>query len=103
MRYRGLLTNIEAGVVVYYPDTSIKMHNTRAVELLGISESQMDGKPLTASLWNCLDSNSNQLSLEEYPVNRILKTKSPSRIIYMEPIIILPRKFYGYQSMGFLL
>ena len=77
MRYRGLLTNIEAGVVVYYPDTSIKMHNARAVELLGINESQMDGKPLTTSSWNCLDSNSNRLSLEEYPVNRILKTKKP--------------------------
>lgn len=68
MRYRGLLTNIEAGVVVYYPDTSIKMHNARAVELLGINESQMDGKPLTTSSWNCLDSNSNRLSLEEYPI-----------------------------------
>ncbi|MBP6739329.1 MAG: PAS domain-containing sensor histidine kinase [Leptospiraceae bacterium] len=76
-RYRGLLTNIEAGVVVYSPDTSIKMHNARAIELLGINENQIDGKPLTTSLWNCLDANSNHLPIEEYPVNRILKTKKP--------------------------
>jgi PAS domain-containing protein len=43
-RYRGLITNLDAGIVVHAADTSIIKNNSKASELLGLSEDQMKGK-----------------------------------------------------------
>ncbi len=76
-RYIGLINNLEAGVVVHAPNTSIVMSNLRASELLGLTEEQMVGKEDTDPAWRFSDTEGVALSIEDYPVNRVLATKKP--------------------------
>ncbi|MCX6309919.1 MAG: PAS domain S-box protein, partial [Bacteroidia bacterium] len=76
-RYRSLLNNLEAGIVVHAPDTSIVMNNFRASELLGLTEDQMRGKEAIDPAWNFIDEDLKPMPLNEYPVNRILNQRKP--------------------------
>ncbi|MEI7829775.1 MAG: ATP-binding protein, partial [Prolixibacteraceae bacterium] len=76
-RYASLLNNLEAGIVVHAPDTSIRMNNSRASELLGLSEDQMKGRLAIDPVWRFVSEKNVTFSGEEYPVNAILKTRSP--------------------------
>ena len=76
-RYRSLLNNLEAGIVVHAPDTSIIMNNPRAAVLLGLSDDQLKGKEAIDPSWKFVDSDKVPLPYEAYPVNRILKDKQP--------------------------
>ncbi len=76
-RYRSLLNNLEAGIVVHAPDTSIKMNNPRASELLGLSDDQLRGKAAMDPAWKFVGENNHPLSLDQYPVNRIVDRKEP--------------------------
>ncbi len=78
-RYRSLLTNLEAGIVVHAPDTSIIMNNHRASELLGLSDDQIKGKLAIDPQWKFIYDHVTSVPLEEYPVNRIIATKQPIR------------------------
>ena len=75
--YRRLLMNLDAGIVVHAPDTSIVMSNTRASEILGLSEDQLRGKTAIDPAWKFIHEDHTPLRLEEYPVNRVIKTKKP--------------------------
>jgi PAS domain S-box-containing protein len=72
-----LLDNLEAGIVVHAPDTSIVLTNPKASELLGLSEVQMMGKTAIDEAWKFVNEDHTTLSYEEYPVNRIVKSKRP--------------------------
>ncbi|MFV8376634.1 PAS domain S-box protein [Flavobacterium sp. LB1P71] len=74
-RYRGLINNIDAGIVVHASDTSIILNNQKAAELLGLNDSQMKGKTAIDSAWKFLNKDSSALPIEKYPVNKIIKTK----------------------------
>ncbi len=76
-RYRGLIGNIDAGVVVHAPDTSIIMNNSRASELLGLNTEQLCGKLAIDPEWKFLKENGQPYTVEEYPVNQIARTKKP--------------------------
>ncbi len=76
-RYGGLLNNLDAGVVVHAPDTTIINSNPKAAELLGLSEDQMKGKTAMDPDWKFLDENNSPLSIGKYPVNQILTNKQP--------------------------
>lgn len=76
-RYRSLLTNLNAGVVVHAPDTSIIMSNSKASELLGLSDDQMLGRMAIDPDWKFVNKNKVQLPLEEYPVNQVAATRMP--------------------------
>lgn len=76
-RYNNLLSNLEAGIVVHAPDTSIILNNHRASELLGLSEEQMRGRVAIDPAWSFVDEDSNPLPLSEYPVNQILSSRNP--------------------------
>ncbi|MCX6873407.1 MAG: response regulator [Verrucomicrobia bacterium] len=76
-RYRNLLVNLETGIVVHSPDTSIFMSNNRASELLGISIDQMKGKAAIDPAWKFVSEANTPLPLDEYPVNRIVSGKQP--------------------------
>ena len=80
-RYGGLLNNLDAGVVVHAPDTSIINSNPKASELLGLSEDQMKGKTAMDPDWNFLDENNIPLSIDKYPVNQIITNKHPIKNI----------------------
>ena len=74
-RYRGLISNLNSGVVVHAPDTSITLSNQRAAELLGLSEEQMRGKVAIDPRWNFIDEHNNTIPLNEYPVMRVLSIR----------------------------
>jgi PAS domain S-box-containing protein len=76
-RYRSLITHLEAGVVVHSADTSIINNNQRASFLLGLNEEQIKGKLAIDPRWKFININNLPLSLEEYPVNRIISSQKP--------------------------
>ena len=74
-RYADLLTNLDVGVVIHASDTSIVMSNSKASELLGLSEDQMKGKTAIDPRWNFLYENYIPIPIEEYPVNKIVRSR----------------------------
>ncbi|MFN8361918.1 MAG: PAS domain S-box protein [Candidatus Kapaibacterium sp.] len=78
-RYRDLLYNLETGIVVHAPDTSVVMSNPKAAELLGLSDDQMRGKLAIDPAWHFVDEGGVPLPLEKYPVNQIAANKQPMK------------------------
>lgn len=74
-RYRGLLNNLDAGIVVHAPDTSIIVNNVKAAELLGLTDDQMKGITAFDPAWSFLNEDNSVMSIERYPVNQIVATK----------------------------
>ena len=74
-RFRSLLRNLETGIVVHAPDTSIVLSNLRACELLGLTNDQLSGKTSIYQAWNFITEDYKRLPFEEYPVNRIITSK----------------------------
>lgn len=75
-RFRILMLNMEAGVIVHAPDTSIIQSNVRASELLGLSKDQLKGKKAINYDWKFVKTDKSPLPFEEYPVNRIASSKT---------------------------
>jgi len=76
-RYGSLLGNLEAGIVVHAPDTTIVMNNHRASELLGLTDAQMRGKASVDPAWKFIHEDNTPLGLDEYPVNKVVSTRKP--------------------------
>jgi PAS domain S-box-containing protein len=74
-RYRGLMNNLDAGIVVYSPESEIIANNQKAAELLGIRDSEMKGKRATNPFWKFINEDRSELPIEKYPINEILRTK----------------------------
>jgi len=78
-RYRSLIHNIQAAVVVHDADTQIIACNSKAQELMGLTEDQMLGKTANDPDWKFLNADGERMSLKEYPVNQVLATRQPLR------------------------
>ncbi|MFV5700906.1 PAS domain S-box protein [Flavobacterium sp. XS2P12] len=74
-RYRGLLNNLDTGIVVHASNTSIIVNNLKASELLGLSDNQMKGATAISPAWNFLNEDNSAMPIEKYPVNQILSSK----------------------------
>jgi len=74
-RYRSLIKNLDAGIIVHAADTSIIMNNQRASELLGLSSDQMKGKVAIDPTWKFVYQDFSPMPLEEYPVMQILTNR----------------------------
>ena len=77
--YRELLSNLNSGVVVHAPDTSILVANPAASKILGLSEDQMSGIKAMDPQWKFLRDDGSDMPLDEYPVNQVLSTNKPLR------------------------
>jgi PAS domain S-box-containing protein len=75
-RFRIWMLNMEAGVIVHAPDTSIVQNNIRASEILGLSDDQLKGKTAIDPHWKFVHLDKSPLPLSEYPVNRIASSKT---------------------------
>ncbi len=75
-RFRILMLNMEAGVIVHAPDTSIIQSNIRASEILGLSQDHLKGKKAVNNDWKVVNPDKSPLPFEEYPVNRIASSKT---------------------------
>lgn len=78
-RYRDVLNNIDAGVVIHSSDTSILECNPKALSLLGLTQDQVYGKLAIDPEWKFINEHNQPLSLKHYPVNLIKSTKAPLR------------------------
>jgi PAS domain S-box-containing protein len=78
-RYRGLLNNLDAGIIVHASDTSVIVSNQKAAELLGISDSELKRKTGTDSSWKFLNEDNSPVPIEKYPVNLIATSKKAIR------------------------
>jgi PAS domain S-box-containing protein len=74
-RYAALLAYLNIGLVVHAPDTSVVINNSKASELLGISDDLLKGKKAIDPNWHFLDENAIPIPIEEYPVNKIARSK----------------------------
>lgn len=72
---RALLNSIQAAVVVHDVNTRIVMSNQSAQDLLGLNARRMHGKSAFDPAWRFLKGDASPLSVDEYPVNRVLKTR----------------------------
>ncbi len=75
-RYRELNNNLNAGVVVHNPDTSIMYFNKMAEEILGLKYDELMGSYASSSQFVFVDKNNKIMEIEEYPVNIIIKSKT---------------------------
>ncbi|HEX5394600.1 MAG TPA: PAS domain S-box protein [Rhodocyclaceae bacterium] len=78
-KYRTLLQNIQAAVVVHGADTRIVTSNPRAREILGLSEEQLCGRSSTDPDWYFVREDETRACSEEYPVNKVFASGQPLR------------------------
>lgn len=74
-KHRSILERLHTAIVVHAPDTSIVFSNSRASELLGLSEDQMIGKVAIDPNWCFVDESGKRIAPDQYPVQRALTTK----------------------------
>lgn len=76
-RSRGLLNNIEAGIIVIAGDSSIIFCNYEASELLGLDIDKITGKLYIDLDRVLLNEDGSRMDFEKYPVKLIEKSKQP--------------------------
>ncbi|MBP4142269.1 PAS domain S-box protein [Flavobacterium sp. P4023] len=76
-RYRGLLNNLDAGIVVHAADTSVVVANKKAAELLGLRDDQIIGISAFDSTWKFLNEDKTVMELDNFPVSQIIRNKEP--------------------------
>jgi PAS domain S-box-containing protein len=76
-RWRSLFDNLDAGIVVHAPDTSIVQSNVRAGVLLGLTPDQMRGKVAIDPGWRFVRDDGSPMPFSEYPVNQVVASGSP--------------------------
>ena len=72
--YRQLIDNLYTGVVVHAPDTSIRLFNPKALELLGLNSDEMLGKKAIDPSWSFVKEDGDYLPIEDYPVNLVISS-----------------------------
>jgi diguanylate cyclase (GGDEF)-like protein/PAS domain S-box-containing protein len=82
-RYRDLLENLQAGVVVHAPDSRIIFSNARASELLGMPPERMLGMHASDPAWCFIDEDSASVPVDQYPVNIVLDTLKPLQALLL--------------------
>lgn len=77
LNLKNLLEKAHVGVVVHRWDTSIVYANPTALKLLGVSLEEVTNRITGDYKWNFLDYAGNPLLEENYPVNKVRRTKKP--------------------------
>ena len=73
---RDVLNNINAGIVAHGSDTSIRVCNPMACEILGLTMEQMIGKTVPDPQWKFLREDGSDMPIEEYPASVVLGAKT---------------------------
>jgi PAS domain S-box-containing protein len=76
-RYRHLIEQMHAGVVVHRPDTGIVLSNNEAARLLGIDIDEIKGKRANDKNWDFVNASGQKIQPEDYPVMKVIKTEEP--------------------------
>ncbi len=82
-RYRKLVENVPAAVVVHGPSSEILVANSTASRLLGLSMEQLKGRVAIDPRWRFLREDGTGMPLEEYPVNQVLHGRKPIKDVVL--------------------
>ena len=74
-RHLLLLKNLNSGVVVHAPDSSVVFSNRQASALLKLTEDQMRGKTAIDPSWCFVDVRGKPLTPDSYPVSAVIRSK----------------------------
>jgi len=77
--YNSILDNLMEGIVVHDSDACILFANKQAQNILGIDEELLTGNQSIESYLHFLNEDSSAMSIENYPVNRVIATKKELR------------------------
>ena len=75
LNLKTLLEHAQFGVVIHRWDTSVVYANPTALQLLRLSYEQIIGKDSFDPQWNFLDDAGKKLLVEDYPVNKVKRTR----------------------------
>ncbi len=70
-KYRTLIQKIQVAVIVHGTDTGILTCNSKAQELLGLTEDQLLGKTAIDPDWHFFREDSSVMPVDEHPVNQV--------------------------------
>ncbi len=73
-RFRSTIEDLQLGIVINAPDSSIVLSNPAACRILGLSAEQISGKTVTDPLWHFVRVDGSDLPSEELPVARAIST-----------------------------
>ena len=74
-----VLNNVNAGIVAHAADTTIRVCNPMACEILGLSMDQMIGTKVPDPQWKFLREDGTNMPVEEYPASVVISTKKVLR------------------------
>jgi PAS domain S-box-containing protein len=78
-RYRKVIRNLQAAVVIHGADARVVGCNLRAQELLRLAEEQLVGRTALDPGFAFTDGDGVPLPVEDYPASRVLRTGKPLR------------------------
>ena len=82
-RFRGLVENLQVGVLLQSPRAEILLSNQAALDLLGLTEDQLLGKTSRDLDWNVIHEDGSPFPNEEHPVPRAIDKGRPVRNVVM--------------------
>jgi len=82
-RYRSVVETMSEGVVVQNADGSTELCNARALELFGVTESQLHASFSERDRWNAIRLDGSAYAPDDLPVNVTLRTGEPMRDVVM--------------------
>jgi len=88
--HRLLIQNLNAGIVIHAPDSSILLANDQASKLLGLSQDHHIGKTGSDETWYLTRNDETYLPVNEYPVEQVIAT--------LKPIHNMEAGFYKHSS-----
>lgn len=82
-RYRSLVNEVQTGIIVQLPDSAIVFANQSALDLLGLTESQLLGKTCFDTSWNIIQEDGSIFPAEMHPLPRAIEMRTPVRNVMM--------------------
>ena len=82
-RFRTLIEGLHVGVLVQGPSTEILLNNPKALELLGLTESQLLGKSSFDPTWNVIHEDGSAFPPETHPVPQAIHSGLPVQNVVM--------------------
>ena len=82
-RYQTMVSQLQVGVLVQGPDDRILLCNPRALELLGMTEDQLQGRGSMDPQWHVLREDGSRFAPHEHPSMVAARTLQPVRDVIM--------------------
>lgn len=82
-QFRTLVENLQVGVLLQGPNAEILISNSKALDLLGLTEDQLLGRTSFDPDWNVIHENGLPFPGSEHPVPQAIATRQPIRNVVM--------------------